>query len=276
MITLIEIIKRSAEYLAQRGIENPRPAAEEVIADALNMKKLDLYLQFDRPLTESELPTLRSAIARRAKHEPTAYIAGRVIFAGIELKVDRSVLIPRLETEILVETITQTLQEMPLENKVLWDMCCGSGCIGLALKTRFPQLTVALSDMSSEALITAQKNSQVDVQFKQGDLFAPFAGKRCDFFVCNPPYVAEGEFAQLSSEVRDWEPKTALISGPTGLEYYARIATDLRTHLNRGGLAWLEIGTGQGASVQALFEAQGWQCQIKPDWSGHDRFCYLN
>ncbi len=276
MITLIEIIKRSANYLAQHGIESPRPAAEEVIADALNMKRLDLYLQFDRPLTDSELPALRSAIARRAKHEPTAYIAGKLTFAGIELKVDQSVLIPRPETEILVETIAQTLQEMPLENKALWDMCCGSGCIGLALKTRFPQLTVCLSDMSPEALATAQNNAQVEVRFKQGNLFAPFVGEKCDFFVCNPPYVTEKEFAQLSSEVKDWEPKTALVSGPTGLEYYARIATDLRSHLNPSGLAWLEIGAGQGPSVQALFEAKGWQCQIKPDWSGHDRFCLLS
>lgn len=280
MITLIEIIKRSAEYLAQRGIESPRAAAEEVIADTLGMKRLDLYLQFDRPLTDSELPALRSTIARRAKHEPTAYIVGKVSFAGIELKVCRSVLIPRPETEILVETIALSMQALPLEDKILWDMCCGSGCIGLSLKARFPQLTVLLSDMSFDALATAknnaQNNTQMDVEFKQGDLFVPFAGKRCDFFVCNPPYVTEGEFTQLSPEVRDWEPKTALVSGPTGLEYYARIAADLRSHLNPNGLAWLEIGAGQGTSVQALFEAQGWKCHIKSDWSGHDRFCFLS
>ena len=280
MITLIEIIKRSADYLAQRGIESPRPAAEEVIADALGMKRLDLYLQFERPLNENELPILRTAIARRAKHEPTAYIAGRVTFAGIQIKVNQSVLIPRPETEIMVETIAQTLQGLPLEDKILWDMCCGSGCIGLSIKARFPQLPVFLSDMSPTALKAAQRNAKdnaiEDVQFKEGDLFAPFVNEKCDFFVCNPPYVTEEEFTQLSPEVRDWEPKTALVSGPTGLEYYARIAAQLRTHLKPGGLAWLEMGTGQGLSVHALFEAQGWQCQIKPDWSGHDRFCLLS
>lgn len=276
MITLLEIIKRSAGYLAERGIESSRRTAEEVIADVLGMKRLDLYLQFDRPLTESELPALRSAIVRRAQHEPVAYIAGRVAFAGIELNVDRSVLIPRPETEILVETIAQSIQEMALDGKVLWDMCCGSGCIGLALKTRFPLLTVILSDMSSEALQTAQKNAHVEVQFKQGDLFAPFAGEGCDFFVCNPPYITEGEFPELAPEVRDWEPKKALVAGPTGLEYYARIARDLKAHLRQDGKAWLEIGSGQGPAVQALFAAQGWKCQITSDWAGHDRFCLVS
>lgn len=280
MITLLEIIKRSAGYLAERGIEAPRRSAEEVIADALNMKRLDLYLQFDRPLTDGELPALRSAIARRAQHEPTAYIAGSVTFAGIELKVDRSVLIPRPETEIMVETIAKSLVEQSLEGslegKVLWDMCCGSGCIGLALKSRFPQLSVILSDMSPEALRTAKKNAVVDVEFKLGDLFIPFAGQRCDFFVCNPPYVTEGEFPQLAPEVKDWEPKMALVSGATGLEYYARIASHLRAHLNPEGQAWLEMGAGQGLAVQALFEKQGWKCQIALDWAGHDRFCMIS
>ncbi|MFC2049177.1 peptide chain release factor N(5)-glutamine methyltransferase [Chlamydiota bacterium] len=276
MITLLEIIKRSEKYLAERGIESPRRSAEEVIADALSMKRLDLYLQFDRPLTESELPALRSAIQRRAHHEPTAYIAGKVTFAGIELKVDKSVLIPRPETEIMVETIAQTLQGISLEDKILWDMCCGSGCIGLALKARFPKLTVVLSDIRPEALKTAQLNSQNDIQFKQGDLFTPFAGESCDFFVCNPPYISEEEFSQLTPEVREWEPKRALVSGPTGLECYVRIAKELRSHLKPGGLAWLEIGSGQGKAVQALFESQGWRCRIELDWAGHDRFCFLS
>ena len=276
MISLIEIIKRSAQYLAERGIKNPRPAAEEVIADALGMKRLDLYLQFDRPITDNELPTLRARIARRAKHEPTAYISGNVSFAGVELKVDRSVLIPRPETEILVEMIAQTLEGLPLEGKILWDMCCGSGCIGLALKRRYPQLTVFLSDVSPDALLTAQANAHDTVTLRQGGLFAPFAGEACDFFVCNPPYVTEAEYAHLTLEVKNWEPKCALVSGSTGLEYYQRIAMNLSAHLNPGGLAWIEIGSGQGNAVKSLFEREKFQCHIRADWAGHDRFCLLS
>jgi len=276
MITLLEVIRRSTHYLAERQIENPRRASEEVIADALGVRRLDLYLQFDRPLTEKELHPLREVIARRAEHEPTAYIAGKVSFGGVELQVDSSVLIPRPETEILVETIAETLQGLPLDGKVLWDMCCGSGCIGLALKNRFPQLTVALSDISSEALSTAQKNSApYNISFKKGDLFTPFLGEMCDFFVCNPPYVTEKEFCQLDPEVKDWEPRLALVAGPTGLEFYARIARELRDYLRPGGKAWLELGSGQGSAVKDLFAAQNWQGEILPDWAGHDRFLII-
>lgn len=275
MITLLEIIKRSEEYLASRGIARPRREAEEVIADALELKRLDLYLQFDRPVSEKELPALRLAIQRRGAGEPIAYISGKVSFAGISVKVTPAVVIPRPETEILVETIALTLLKHSLEKKVLWDMCCGSGCIGLALKARFPQLEVVLSDLSSEALAVAQENGAGSANIKQGNLFDPFAGMKCDFFVCNPPYVTESEYLQLTPEVRH-EPKIALVSGPTGLEFYTQIAKELKHYLNPGGLAWLEIGSGQGVAVQQLFHAEGWQCHYESDWSGHDRFLYLS
>ena len=275
MITLIEIIRRSEAYLAERGIGRARREAEEVIADALGVKRLDLYMQFERPLSETELPILRKRIQRRSNREPTAYIAGKMAFGGISLDVNPAVLIPRPETEILVETIAQTLSTRSLENKVLWDMCCGSGCIGLALKTRFPELAVLLSDLSDKALAVAEQNASVAVTFKQGDLFEPFLGQKCDFFVCNPPYVNEAEFGALDPEVKDWEPKMALVAGPTGLEFYERIARELKSHLNPDGLAWLEIGTGQGKDVKYLFESEGWKCRYEKDWSGHDRFVFI-
>ncbi len=275
MITLLEIVTRSAAYLAQKGIEPARREAEEVIADALGIKRIDLYLQFDRPLTDQELGPLRSAIQRRGQHEPTAYIAGQLSFAGIDLKVNRNVLIPRPETEILVEKIAESLLRESLQGKVLWDLCCGSGCIGLSLKKRFPELTVILSDIDPSALQTARTNASVDVSYLEGDLFLPFSGQQCDYLVCNPPYVSEKEFTQLAPEVRDWEPKKALVSGPTGLEFYARIAESLAKHLRPQGQAWLEIGTGQGNAVKALFEQKGFSCSVSQDWAGHDRFCVI-
>ncbi|MCH9625593.1 MAG: Release factor glutamine methyltransferase [Chlamydiales bacterium] len=275
MITLFELIQRSEIYLKERGILRARREAEEVIADVLGIKRLDLYLQFDRPLQQDELPALRSAVQRRSKHEPVAYIAGEVRFADLCLQVTPDVLIPRPETEILVEIIKTQLSELDLENKVLWDVCCGSGCMGISLKNYFPVLDVVLSDASKKALMIARKNAACDVTFKEGDLFEPFEGMRCDFFVCNPPYVSEQEYSTLEPSVRDWEPKMALVSGESGLEFYSRIAKNLHLYLRPEGLAWLEIGQGQGESVKKIFELEGWRCHYQTDWSGNDRFFFI-
>lgn len=267
MKTLFEIIQHAEQFLAKRGIERPRREAEEVIADVLGVRRIDLYMQFDHPLSESELSKLRSPILRRAQHEPAAYIAGTVQFAGLTLRVTPDVLIPRPETEILVEKIAETLDQQELEGKVLWDMCCGSGCIGHALKKKFPALTVVLSDLSERALAVARQNGK-DVLFKHGDLFTPFQGETCDFFICNPPYVTEEEYVHLTPEVKA-EPKMALIGG---LSFYKRIATQLPSYMNPGGMAWLEMGSGQGEDIKKIFNNRG--C-VEEDWAGHDRFFFL-
>ncbi len=267
MKTLLEIIKRSELYLRDKGIERPRREAEEVIADALGMRRLDLYMQFERPLSETELVNLRDPIVRRGNHEPTAYIAGSVQFSDLSIKVTSDVLIPRPETEILVEKIAETLKRKDLEGKILWDMCCGSGCIGHALKKKFPELTVILSDLSEKALAVARQNGE-GVTFKQGDLFAPFKGEKCDFFVCNPPYVTDEEYATLTPEVQV-EPKMALVGG---LTFYERIAAELSNHINPEGMAWFELGSGQGEDVKKIFNGRG---QVENDWSGHTRFFFL-
>ncbi len=285
MHTLFEIIRRSEDYLAKAGLPRARREAEQVIADALGVKRLDLYLQFERPMIEAELLSLRTAIQRRSKREPPVYISGKLEFADLQLTITSDVLIPRPETEILIEKIAQKLKTMPLENKVLWDVCCGSGCIGLALKKRFPELEVVLADLSEKALEVARKNALANGigrglgnglvhEFKLGNLFEPFVGQQCDFFVCNPPYVTEAEYQNLDPELF-FEPKMALVSGPNGLEFYQRIARELKAFLKPQGLGWLEIGTGQGAAIQALFEAEKLCCHYEPDWSGHDRFFFI-
>lgn len=267
MKTLLDVIQRSELFLKERGIERPRREAEEVIADALGMRRIDLYLQFERPLTEEELAKLRDPIVRRANHEPAAYISGIVPFCDLEIKVTPDVLIPRPETEILVEKITETLKGRDLEGKTLWDMCCGSGCIGHSLKKKFPVLNVVLSDLSEKALAVARQNG-TGVAFKQGDLFAPFEGEACDFLVCNPPYVTQEEYDGLAPEVKA-EPKMALIGG---LEFYRRIAEKLFDFLKPGGMAWFEIGSGQGEDVKKIFNNNG---SVENDWAGHTRFFFL-
>ena len=277
--TIFEILVLSEKVLKESGIGRPRREAEELIADVLGKRRLDLYLAYDRPLDEGELEGVRKALRRRKEGEPTPYIAGKVEFGGVEITISKAVLIPRPETEILVEEIAKTLDNRLLEGKVLWDMCTGSGCIGIALKKRFPELRVVLSDCSEEALEVAQANAKlngIEVAFRYGDLFEPFKGEKCDFFVSNPPYVSEEEYEGLSPEVRDFEPKIALVGGATGVEFYERIAASLDGYLSPRGCGWMEIGDKQGEPVSALFKKAGWdRCGYEPDWAGHDRFFFL-
>lgn len=279
MKTVLEILKLSTEYLQQRRISQPRRQAEELVSSALQVKRLQLYTEFDRPLTDEELNVCRANLTRRGKGEPLQYIRGEVEFHDCLIKVTPATLIPRQETEILVDKIYKYLSGQELKGKVLWDVCCGSGCIGIALKKRFPDLTVVLSDASAAALEVAKVNAQrneVDIELVEGDLLHPFVGKKTHFFVCNPPYVTEDEFAKLDPEVRSYEPRSALIAGKTGLEFYQRLAEGLQTVLESHGNAWFEIGTGQGQAIRNLFSMPPWvHCCVEQDWSGHDRFFFL-
>lgn len=275
MRTLIEILKLSSDFLAGKGIPNSKIEAQDLIADALGISRMQVYLEHDRPLDKEELDRLRSRLARRAEGEPGAYIHGFKEFHDCKIKVNPSVLIPRQETEILVEKIIKTLENEPLEGKTLWDVCCGSGYIGIAIKKKLPQLTVISSDLSTEALALAKENgllNGVEIEFLQGDLLAPFKGRKVDYFVCNPPYVTESEWMELEREVRDFEPRMALVGGANGLEFYERLSTSVFDYLNPKGKLWLEMGTGQGEAILRLFKGKG---RVERDWAGHDRFFSL-
>lgn len=279
MRTVLEILQLSSDYLQQRGVEHARRQAEELLAEALGLKRMELYLQHDRPLNDQELDRCRAWLKRRGLREPLAYISGVHDFFDCRFAVDKRVLIPRQETEILADRVAKVLGGVDVEGKVLWDICCGSGCLGIALKKRFPKLHVALADVSLDALEVARTNASnnaVDVEILHGDLLAPFALRTCDFLLCNPPYIAEGEYAALEPEVRSFEPKVALVGGGDGLLFYRRLADSLLPHLNRSARAWFEIGAGQGEQVKALF--QGYpltSCLVACDWAGHERFFSL-
>jgi len=282
MKTVLEILTLSTDYLTKLGFANPRKQAIELIGDALQTAPIDLYLQFDRPLEEAEIQKCRESIKRRGAREPLQYIRGEVDFFGCRFKVNPAVLIPRNETEILVDLISQELSKLSLAGCQLWDICCGSGCIGISLKKKFPGLQVFLSDFSEAALQIAKANAElneVDVSFVQGDLLQPFKGKQADFVVCNPPYVAESEWNSLEPEVKV-EPKSALIGGEDGLLFYRRLAAELKDHLKPNGKAWLEIGANQGSCIQMLFEPDKipskWKvCRFAKDWANQDRFFFL-
>lgn len=279
MKTILEIVQLTKEYLAKKEIHNPSREAEQIIADALGIKRIDLFLQFDRPLNENECAKCRETLVRRGKGEPSQYIAGEVEFYNCAIKVSPAVLIPRPETEILVDKIAAALKNEELQGKELWDVCSGSGCIGIALKKRFPLLHVVLSDLSEAALAMAKENAErnsVEVEFLHGDLLEPFRQRKADYFVCNPPYVTEEEYHNLDREVRDYEPRLALVSGATGLEIYRRLAQELPSRLQPQAKMWMEIGTGQGDAVNLLFKTPPYiKKQVEKDWAGHDRFFLL-
>ena len=279
MKTILEIISLSTDYLKKHQIPHARRQAEELVCDALGMQRLQLYLEFDRPLTNPELVLCRSYLERRGKGEPLPYIHGTVEFLDCRIQVNPSVLIPRQETEILTDKIIQKLSKVDHENKILWDVCCGSGCIGIAIKKKLPDLRVVLSDYSEEALSIAKNNAEsndADVEIVQGDLLTPFQGQHAHFFVCNPPYIAENEFLSLDKEVSQHEPYQALIAGRTGLEFYERLAVHLPGHMLPGGRIWLEMGKGQGEPIKKLFSSfPGSHCWVELDWAGHDRFFFL-
>lgn len=275
MKDLREVLQLSSQFLQERNIERPKRLVEDLLASLLRCKRIDLYMQFDRPMEDSELAVLREWLKRAAKHEPVEYIVGEVDFLGCKIKVDSRVLIPRQETELLVEIISKKMTAQ----KSLWDICTGSGYIGIALKKKFPKLEVSASDISPDALAIAKKNAAnngVDVSFFEGDLLSPFVGQCADLIVCNPPYVAANEFFSLDPSVRDFEPKLALIGGDDGLAFYRRLAADLPGYLLPKGQVYLEIGFSQGKAMQEIFSSNVWgRFELLQDFSGKDRFFFL-
>lgn len=249
-----------------------RQDAEKLIGHALGMSRLDLYLDMERPIEERELGEIRTLIQRRGKKEPVAQIIGDVPFFGCTILVNREVLIPRVETEQLVDRIAQELKGVDLKGKRLLDLCCGSGCIGIALKKRFPMLFVTLSDISREALVVAKGNAaknEVDVEIRQGDFLEGLKGPY-DFVVCNPPYVSEKEFMQLEDDVRLFEPKGALVAPHEGLYFYEKLAKELPSILK--GVLYAEIGHGQGRALLELFRQPWTNSEVLLDLTQKERF----
>lgn len=266
MKTLIEVTKLTSEHLAKKGVS--KRDAEDLVASILKLKRIDLYTQHDRPLNNSELDRLRSAIERMSKGEPYAYVVGEVDFLGLTIEVNPAVLIPRVETEMWVS-------EIKGDPKVIWDVCTGSGAIGLALKKRFSEAEVSISDLSTDALVTAKKNAdnnQIVVNILKGDLLEPFKGQKADLITCNPPYISKKDYEGLDRAVKDFEPRMALVGGDTGLEFYERLASDLPNFLNEGASVYLEIGFDQGDRVKSLFDTPFYESvEVKKDLSGHPR-----
>ena len=267
--TVLGLILWSAEYLAERGVEHGRLDAEHLLAHALGATRLQLYLQFDRPLDAEELAAFKPFLLRRARREPLQYVTGRAAFRELHLAVDRRVLIPRPETEVLVEVVLEWARigvdgrgprGADLDGL---DLGTGSGCIGLSLLAEGPFRRVVATDASEDALAVAADNAcraglAQRLETRLGPLWEPVAsGESFDVVASNPPYVADAEAELLDPEVRDWEPAVALFAGNDGLEVLDAIVAGAGQRLRAGGLLALEVGMGQAASVAERVRVAG-------------------
>ena len=278
---ILDVIDKTTPFFEKRGIDSPRLTIELLLAHLLQKKRLDLYLEFERELDEPTLEKLREFVRRRAGGEPLQYIVGEAEFFGLKFLVDRRVLIPRPETELLVETVLTRLKS-PISNLQspisIVDVGTGSGCIAVTLARKLPGATVYAVDASPEALEVARANAarhgvEKSIRFLQGDLLELLPDSlRPEVIVSNPPYIATGELATLPREVRDFEPVRALVAGEDGLEVIHRLVMNAKRVLSPTGFAALELGAGQRAAVEKLVaESGGETMQVVKDLQGHER-----
>ena len=267
--TVSSVLRLSTEYLAAHGSESPRLDAERLLAKATGLERIELYMQLERPLTREELDEARELVRRRGAREPLQYVLGEWSFRRLTLAVDARALIPRPETEILVDRALALLQGR--EGPRVLDVGTGTGAIALAIADEHPGADVTGMDASDDALALAAENvtrTGLPVALVRGDLFAGLSVGPWDLVVSNPPYVAEEDLDRLQPEVRDWEPHVALTA--TGaVEAVARGAADV---LAAGGGLALEVGEGQARGTAELFERLGLvDVRVTPDLTGIER-----
>lgn len=278
-MTVLEGIQKSAEFLAKKEVDSPRLQAELLLAHVLKLPRMKLYLNFERALTEPETTAFRELVKRRAHREPLQHITGSTSFCGLEIAVNRHVLVPRPETELLAEagwTFLSTLHSQPT---TALDFGTGSGCIAIALAAKSPDTKITALDISSEALDLAQQNAAKNnvaerIEFMQGDGFQALVSGTIDFdlIISNPPYIPSAEISTLDPEVRDFDPPRALDGGADGLAFYRRLAAEARPFLKPGGKIMLEFGDGQGECIRRIFEEQKWIVEaIREDYTQRQR-----
>jgi release factor glutamine methyltransferase len=276
MLNVLEVVKKTSEFFAGKGIESPRLNAELLIGHALGLPRMRLYLEFERPVTDAELASIRELVRRRGRREPLQYVIGTAEFCGLRLKVDRRALIPRPETELFIETITSRCAASPA--RVL-DLGTGTGAIALALAKAFPESRVTAVDSSADALALAAENAALTgfadrIRFQDSNWFSRLApGEAFDLVASNPPYLSQADVAAAAPEVREYEPMAALASGDGGFADVASILASSRFFLAPGGMLALETGTGHHARAAAVAQAAGYdRTESVQDLTGRDRY----
>ncbi len=274
-------------FFQKKGVDQPRLSAELLLSHVLGMPRIKLYTGYERVLAEAELSAYRELVRRAGEQEPIAYLTGKAHFFSLELEVNRDVLIPRPDTETLVENVLQTVRHQSgMESPRVLDLCTGSGCVAAAIAKNLKTAIVVAIDISERAVGVARKNIQrlelsERVTVEQGDLFEPISrlvdARPFDLIVANPPYISTDQIATLDKSVRDFEPMKALDGGPHGLALHRRILEKAPDHLVAGGRVFLEIAFDQAPPAKEMagqFDAFE-DLRILKDYGGRDRVLAL-
>jgi release factor glutamine methyltransferase len=300
-VTVLEAIQKSTEFLGKKNVESPRLQTELLLAHLLKLPRLKLYLNFARELTPAETDALRELIKRRGQREPLQHLTGSTSFCGFEIAVNRHVLIPRPETELLAELAWQFISTINPQPSTCLDFCTGSGCLAIALAAKCPKAKIIATDISPAALALAGTNAEKNqvaeqIEFLAGDGFAALSavgqasclsssamnttGKMpvplFDLIVSNPPYIPSAEIETLEPEVRDFDPRLALDGGADGLDFYRRLAMETKPFLKPNGKIMVEFGDGQADAIKAIFAGEKWIVEaVQEDYSQRARILII-
>ncbi|MBU50451.1 MAG: protein-(glutamine-N5) methyltransferase, release factor-specific [Deltaproteobacteria bacterium] len=282
--TIKKLLDWSVGYMEKHNVDAPRLTAELLLAHALELSKIQLYIQFDKPMAQEELAAYKALLKRRVQGEPTQYILGDQEFWSMTFTVNPSVLIPRPDTECMIEEVLKLAKQGVIpKDGVFLDIGTGSGTIACALAKEFPDAKIHAVDLSEDALAVATKNVEdlgfsSQITLHHGDLFSPVEGMSFSLIVSNPPYIKSKDMLTLQREVRDFEPASALDGGEDGLDYVRQIVAQAPSFLEDGGALLCEIGSDQGVEALAVGEhAEGFaQAQMLTDYAKRDRIlaCY--
>lgn len=276
-LTVIEAVNLSEEYLKKKKVDEARINAELLLADILNCKRLDLYLKFDRPLSQEEISLYREYLKRRGEREPLQYILGYTEFYGIKFKVNRNVLIPRPETELLVEKVIDELKNIP-DAKFL-DIGTGSGNIPISIVKHLPEVKATAIDVSERAIEVARENAgnigvSGNIKFERADIFGEdiFNIGLFDLIVSNPPYIEKSRFNELAPELKEYEPRIALTDNDNGFIFFDRITKAANTLLKKGGKLFFEISEGQSERIKTIMKEENFtNIEVIYDYNNLDR-----
>jgi release factor glutamine methyltransferase len=276
--TIQKLLNWVTEHFTEKGVDSPRLSAELLLSHVLAMKRIELYTQFDKPITKPQLHRVHDLVERAGQNEPIAYLVGKTEFYSLGLNVSPGCMIPRPETELLTERAIEFLRTRTGSQSVC-DLCTGCGCIAVAIAKNFPNAHIIATDISDAALNIAAQNVEKHrlkerITLLCGDLFEPIVPqldvREFDLLVCNPPYVSTAEFEKLDKNIKDYEPKVALFAGEDGLDIYRRICEKADQFLKADAALMLEVGYAQGQAVRELLEQTHCFGEIKIEKDFHD------
>lgn len=275
MLKLLEILEKSKEYLEKKEVSSSKFMAELIIAEVLQMKRLELYLNYERPMQENEVERIREMVKRKGNGEPLQYINGYEYFYGLKFNVNKNVLIPRPDTEILVEECLSKIKKV--DRPKILDIGTGSGAISVAIGKNREDSQILAADISKEAIETAKINSEENhvknIKFVESDVFSNINYRKFDLIVSNPPYIPEYEYIELMREVKDFEPKLALTAEDDGYYFYKKIILSAWEYLNDSGILAFETGYNQAEKIKSIMEKSGKYSNIEiiKDYNKIDR-----